>query len=59
MKNYSTSEIAKIIKVHTNTVILYEKWGYIEPVKRKANGYRIFTQRHLEQMKIVKIALRC
>lgn len=39
MRIYSTSKIAKIVKVHPNTVILYEKWRYIESVKRKANGY--------------------
>lgn len=57
MKTYSTSEIANILKVHPNTVMLYEKWGYIAPVERKKNGYRIYTEIHLKQMNIVRIAL--
>lgn len=59
MKTYNTSGIAKIAKVHPNTIMLYEAWGYIEPVKRKTNGYRIFTERHLEQIKIARIVLKC
>lgn len=58
MKTYSTSEIAEIIGIHPNTVMLYERWGYIEPVKRAVNGYRIFTEKHLDEIKIVRIALR-
>ena len=58
MISYSTSEIAKIIGIHSNTVMLYEKWGYIAPIPRKANGYRVYTEIHLEQMKLVRMALR-
>lgn len=58
MKNYTTSQIAKIINVHPNTVILYEKWGHIEEVKRKPNGYRIYTEKHLEQMKLARMLLK-
>lgn len=28
------------------------------PVERKENGYRVYTETHLEQMKLVRIALR-
>jgi len=58
MRTYSTSEIAKIIGIHPNTVMLYEKWGYIAPAPRKENGYRVFTETHLEQMKLVRMALK-
>lgn len=58
MRTYSTSEIAGIMGIHPNTVMLYEKWGYIAPVERKENGYRVYTEKHLEQMKLVRIALR-
>jgi DNA-binding transcriptional MerR regulator len=57
MKTYSTSEIANILGVHPNTVMLYEKWGYIAPIERKKNGYRVYTEIHLKQMNIVRIAL--
>lgn len=58
MRTYSTSEIARMIEIHPNTVMLYEKWGYIAPVERKENGYRVYTETHLEQMKLVRLALR-
>lgn len=57
MRTYSTSEIARIIEVHPNTIMLYEKWGYIAPVTRKENGYRVYTKTHLEQIKLVRLAL--
>ena len=58
MRTYSTSEIAGIMGIHPNTVMLYEKWGYIAPVERKENGYRVYTEVHLEQIKLVRMALR-
>lgn len=58
MRTYSTSEIAKKVGIHPNTVMLYEKWGYIAPVERKENGYRVYTEAHLEQIKLVRMALR-
>lgn len=58
MRTYRTSEIARVLGVHPNTVILYEKWGYIAPIERKKNGYRIYTETHLDQMKLVRLALR-
>lgn len=56
-KTYTTKEIADIVNVHSNTVRLYEKWGYISTVNRRRNGYRVFTQKHLYQMKLARIAL--
>jgi Predicted transcriptional regulators len=58
MRTYSTSEIAGIMRIHPNTVMLYEKWGYIAPAPRRENGYRVYTETHLEQMKLVRLALR-
>jgi len=56
---YSTSEIAKKAGVHPNTVRWYEEMGYLPPVARKENGYRIFTDEHVEQLKLIKTAFRC
>jgi DNA-binding transcriptional MerR regulator len=58
MRTYRTSEIAGIMGIHPNTVMLYEKWGYIAPVERKENGYRVYTETHLEQIKLVRMSLR-
>jgi len=54
---YSTKEIAKLTGVHSNTVRLYEAWGYISKPHRLDNNYRIFTDLHLLQMKLARIAL--
>jgi DNA-binding transcriptional MerR regulator len=55
--SYQTSQIAKIIGVHPNTVRFYEEIEFISPVPRRANGYRVFSSLHLEQLKLVRIAL--
>lgn len=51
-----TNDIAKLTNVHHNTVRLYEKWGYISPVPRQSNGYRIYSDLHLKQMQIARLA---
>jgi DNA-binding transcriptional MerR regulator len=52
-----TSEIAKAVGVHPNTVRLYEQWGFLRPAVRGANGYRAFTDAHLRQMRLAWTAL--
>ena len=53
----STSEIGKAVGVHPNTVRLYEQWGFLPPVSRSPGGYRQFTERHLDQMRLARLAL--
>lgn len=53
-----TKEVAKKVGIHPNTVRLYEAWGYISAVPRQANGYRLFDERHLTQLKIVRLAFQ-
>lgn len=55
---YSTSQIAKIVGLHPNTVRKYEEWGLIHKPERKANGYRIYTDVHIKQFQLAKIAFR-
>ena len=54
---YSTKEIAELTGVHPNTIRLYESWGYISKPCRLENNYRVFTDLHLLQMKLARIAL--
>ena len=58
MNTYSTSEVAKIIGIHPNTVRMYEEWGLIPLAERKSNGYRVFTDYHIEQLRLARIAFQ-
>ena len=58
MNTYTTSEVAKIIGIHPYTVRMYEEWGLIPLAERKANGYRVFTDYHIEQLRFARIAFQ-
>ncbi|WFR59925.1 MerR family transcriptional regulator [Anaerocolumna sp. AGMB13025] len=58
MNTYKTSEIARRIGIHPNTVRLYEELELISKPARKENGYRVFTEFHLEQIKFARISLQ-
>jgi DNA-binding transcriptional MerR regulator len=53
-----TSDIAKAVGCHSNTVRLYEEWGFLPPIPRSRTGYRLFTEEHLDQMRLARTALR-
>lgn len=55
---YKTSQVAKIINIHQNTVRLYEELELIPKPQRQPNGYRIFTDFHIEQFKLARTALK-
>lgn len=52
-----TSRIASAVGIHPNTVRLYERIGFITAPERLANGYRVFTDLHLLQVRLVRAAL--
>jgi DNA-binding transcriptional MerR regulator len=54
---YYTSEIARAVGVHPNTVRLYEEWGHLPPVPRTPSGYRKFSETHLDQLKLIRLAM--
>lgn len=53
-KTYKTSEVAKIIGIHPNTVRMYEDLELISKPIRKDNGYRVFTDLHIYQFKLAR-----
>jgi DNA-binding transcriptional MerR regulator len=53
-----TAELAAAVGVHPNTVRLYEKWGFLPPVPRDANGYRRFGREHLDALRLARTLLR-
>lgn len=58
MNTYKTAEVAAIIGIHPNTVRLYEKLNLIPKPKRLSNGYRVFTEFHIQQCKLIRLAFQ-
>ena len=52
-----TSDVAKAVGVHPNTVRLYEQWGFLPVIPRSPTGYRLFTADHVDQMRLARTAL--
>ncbi len=60
MKKYlRTSDLAKAAGIHSNTVRLYEQWGFLPPIPRSPKGYRQFTPHHLDLLRLARLALGC
>jgi DNA-binding transcriptional MerR regulator len=55
MKTLRTSDLAKAVGIHPNTVRRYVEWGLLPPVERSLAGYRIFTQRHLDCLRLARL----
>jgi DNA-binding transcriptional MerR regulator len=58
MDTYKTTEVARRIGIHPNTVRLYEELELIPKPLRAKNGYRIFTDFHIEQFRFARTALK-
>jgi DNA-binding transcriptional MerR regulator len=54
---YSTVQVSRAVGVHPNTVRMYEVWGFLPPVPRAPNGYRRYTEFHIDQMRFARTAL--
>lgn len=52
-----TSEIAEAVGVHPNTVRFFEEWHLLPPIPRSPSGYRLFTEEHLDQMRLTRTAM--
>lgn len=55
---YQTSQIARLIGVHPNTIRFYEEMKLLPVIPRTENGYRIFNDRHLQQLRLLRTAFR-
>ncbi|GCF95091.1 MerR family transcriptional regulator [Enterococcus florum] len=55
---YYTSEVAKMVSLHPNTIRKYEEWALIPKPERAANGYRLFTDYHVELIQLARIAFQ-
>ena len=52
MNYLRTSDLAQAVGVHPNTVRRYVERGILPPVARSPSGYRRFTQRHLDCLRL-------
>lgn len=49
-----TSDLAKAVGIHVNTVRLYEAWSFLPQAERSPAGYRRFTEYHLDQLRLIR-----
>lgn len=54
-RTYRTSDLARAVGIHPNTVMRYIEWGLIPPVERTPAGYRIYTQLHLDCLRLARL----
>ena len=50
-----TSDLARTVGIHPNTVRRYVDWGLLPPVERSLSGYRLFTQIHLDCLRLARM----
>lgn len=43
-------QLARSVGVDTQTIRFYEREGLLPPPERQDNGYRIYTERHVERL---------
>jgi DNA-binding transcriptional MerR regulator len=55
MKYLRTSDLARAVGIHPNTVRRYVDWRLLPPVERGPNGYRRFTQKHLDCLRLARL----
>jgi len=55
MNYLRTSDLARAVGVHPNTVRRYGDKGLLPPVERSPSGYRRFTQRHLDTLRLAHL----
>jgi DNA-binding transcriptional MerR regulator len=53
----TTSVVARATGVHPNTVRLYEAWGFLAKAQRTPKGYRLFTEAHIDQMRLARLVM--
>jgi DNA-binding transcriptional MerR regulator len=55
MNHLSTSQLARAVGVHPNTVRRYVEKRFLPPVGRSLSGYRRFTERHLDCLRLTRL----
>ena len=47
-------QLARSVGVDTQTIRFYEREGLLPPPDRQDNGYRIYTERHVERLAFIR-----
>lgn len=50
-KNYYIHEVSELTGKHPTTIRRYIERGFIPAPKREWNGFRIFTQEHIDRIR--------
>jgi DNA-binding transcriptional MerR regulator len=53
-RHLHTSDLARAVGVHPNTVRKYADWGLIPPVERSPSGYRLYGPQHLVCLRLAR-----
>lgn len=54
-KTYRIGEVSRLTGVKTATIRFYENCGFIGPVERASNNYRIYQERHIFQLRVCRL----
>ncbi len=52
---FRIGELSGLTGVKAGTIRFYEKCGFLSPVKRLPNGYRVFEEKHVYQIRICRL----
>ena|SRR5689334_14538618 len=54
LKTYSIHEVSVLTDLPTSTLRYYEEEGLLDPVERKMNGHRCFSEADLRRIQMIK-----
>lgn len=52
---YRIGELSRLTGVKAGTIRFYEQCGFIGPVERTANNYRLYRRRHIYQVRVCRL----
>ncbi len=52
---YRIGELSRLTGVKAGTIRFYEKCGFVGPVERTSNNYRLYRRRHIYQIRICRL----
>ena len=52
---YGIGQLSGMTGVKAGTIRFYEKMGFLEKAERRDNGYRLFNEHHIWQVKVCRL----